>query len=143
MTKLQWIRSLYSSGIAVTIQCGHKSHVYGLYPLRWAGRWILRRIARHSFSNYHKEQEDVMTLPNDKEVFEIAPPGKYIISIEVAGSLSGRDLTIKSYYCPHHGPHHADMVIAKDDGGEDVFCAECIRLLFIKSGIQPMSRKQC
>ena len=39
MTKLQWIRALYGTGLV--LQWGYKT--YGTYPLRWLGRRILRR----------------------------------------------------------------------------------------------------
>ena len=44
MTRLQLLRSLYESGFV--LQLGHKRH--GLYPLRWLGRLLLRRLYRHN-----------------------------------------------------------------------------------------------
>jgi len=40
MTRLELIRSLYDTGLV--LQLGHKRR-WGIYPLRWLGRKMLRR----------------------------------------------------------------------------------------------------
>jgi len=42
MTKLQWLKTLYMSGLV--IHWGYKT--YGTYSLRWIGRKILKKRGR-------------------------------------------------------------------------------------------------
>lgn len=55
MTRLQIVRTLYGTG--VVLQWGHKTH--GFYPLRFIGRWIIRRAARRTKLARMQEREEV------------------------------------------------------------------------------------